>query len=130
MIPDVAEIQRVHGNHWIFSKSKKPEIVELVPNSHAVIPMDCLDNHTDVVALVAVNRGCNRIRGQFFASPKGQPTNSLKGIFTSCCAGKLFIVFFVNESFFGRNLNFLLLLSGHPSHLSMSELLSFNLIFS
>ncbi|XP_029179863.2 uncharacterized protein LOC114947369 [Acropora millepora] len=88
----VAEIQRVHCNHWIFSKSKKPEIVELGPNSHAVIPMDCLDNHRDVVALVPVNHSCNRIRGQFFASPRGQSTDSLKGIFTSCCADVSFDV--------------------------------------
>ena len=120
MIPDVAEIQRVHCNHWIFSKSKKPEIVELGPNSHAVIPMDCLDNHRDVIALVPVNHSCNRIRGQFFASPRGQSTENLKGIFTSCCAGKVFIVFFVNESFFGRKLPTIVV--GHQSHLSMNKL--------
>lgn len=80
----VVKVQRALGK-WIFPKSKKPEIVELVPNSHAVIFMESLDNHKNIVALVPVSRSCQHIRSHFFTSQKRQSIRDLKDFFSRCC---------------------------------------------
>lgn len=82
------EVQQVQPK-LIFWKSKKPEILELTPNSHVVIHMDTLDNQSNVIALVPLNWSCHRVRGQFFTSTNLQVVSNLKDMLSRCCDGKL-----------------------------------------
>lgn len=82
----VVEVQQA-PKKLIFWRSKKPETVELVPNTHAVIHMDTLDNHNNVVALVPLNQS-SQTRAQFFTSKDLQVVSNLKGLLSRCCDGK------------------------------------------
>ena len=83
---DVVEVQQAQKKPK-FWRSKKPETVELVPNTHAVIHMDTLDNHNNVVALVPLNQS-SQTRAQFFTSKDLQVVSNLKGLLSRCCDGK------------------------------------------
>ena len=87
---DVVEVQRTQQKQ-IFWRTKRPEIVEVIPNSHTVIQLDTLDNYSNVIALVHLNRSSLQIRGQFFTSECTQVVSSLKTILSRCCEGKSLI---------------------------------------
>ena len=81
---DLLEVQRIQRKQ-IFWRVKKTETVELMPNSYAVIHMETLDNHRNVIALVHLSP---HVTGHFFTSKHMQVVKNLGAVLSKCCSGK------------------------------------------
>ena len=70
--------------------AKKPEAIELVPNSYAVVHLDDLNNHRNVLALIHLSRNSQITGVQFFTSENTQVVCNIRDVLSKCCDGKSF----------------------------------------
>lgn len=85
---NLLEVQRIQRKQ-IFWRVKKTETVELMPNSYAVIHMETLDNHRNVIALVHLSP---HVTGHFFTSKHMQVVKNLGAVLSKCCSAISFDV--------------------------------------
>ncbi|KAL9957120.1 hypothetical protein ACROYT_G038722 [Oculina patagonica] len=76
----VLPTQRRH----ILWRQKKPETVELTPNSHAVIHMNTLGDQRNVIGILPLRRS-PQMRGHYFTSESREVLDNLKAILSNCC---------------------------------------------
>ena len=70
--------------------AKKPEAIELVPNSYAVVHLDDLNNDRNVLALIHLSRNSQITGVQFFTSENTQVVCNIRDVLSKCCDGKSF----------------------------------------
>ena len=87
---DVMEVKKIPRKVTFWKLAKKPEAIELVPNSYAVVHLDDLNNHRNVLALIHLSRNSQITGVQFFTSENTEVVCNIRDVLSKCCDGKSF----------------------------------------
>lgn len=87
---DVMEVKQIPQRAMFWKLAKKPEAIELVPNNYAVVHLDDVDNHRNVLALIHLSRNSQITGVQFFTSENTQVVCNIRDFLSKCCDGKSF----------------------------------------
>ena len=84
------EVKKIPRRVMFWKLANKPEAIELVPNSYAVVHLDNLKNHRNVLALIHLSRNSQITGVQFFTSENTQVVCNIRDFLSKCCDGKSF----------------------------------------
>jgi len=90
LLSDLVKVAPIQKKRSLL-RPKRPETVELISNSHAIVHLDSFGNQRNVIGILPL-RGGSQIRGHFFSSECGEKLDNLKVLLAKCCDGKVFVL--------------------------------------
>lgn len=85
---DVMEVKQIPRRQMFWKLANKPEAIELVPSSYAVVHLDNLNNHRNVLALIQLSQNSQITSVKFFTSENTQVVCNIRDFLSKCCDGK------------------------------------------